>query len=168
MCNIRGHLLISPTSFEFILQASESTFAWLSAMLVCFSCFPFPKYMFFANMFCFYCTWNIIWINPIEGPELRMNEWQGLLLLLTSEWPEASPTFPRGKWCIIMSNQAPRNIQLHVFNADQRRESGGFLRERELCQSDKLSIVVLKNCLAILHRLVLTIYALLKMVSFNF
>ena len=117
---------------------------------------------------CFYCTYNILCMNPIEGPKLRMNEWQGLLLLLTSEWPEASPTFPRGKWCIIMSNQAPRNIQLHVFNADQRRESGGFLRERELCQSDKLSIVVLKNCLAILHRLVLTIYALLKMFSFNF
>lgn len=39
---------------------------------------------------------------------------------------------------------------------------------RELCQSDKLSIVVLKKCLAILHRLVLTIYALLKMFSFNF
>ena len=51
MCNIRGHLLISPTSFEFILQASESTFAWLSAMLVCFSCFPFPKYFFLIMSF---------------------------------------------------------------------------------------------------------------------
>ena len=39
---------------------------------------------------------------------------------------------------------------------------------RDPCQSDKLSIVVLKNCLAILHRLVLTIYALLKMSSLNF
>ena len=38
----------------------------------------------------------------------------------------------------------------------------------EPCQSDKLSIVVLKKCLAILHRLVITIYNLLKMFSFNF
>ena len=53
-----------------------------------------------------------------------------------------------------------------VLNADQIGESGRSLRE--LCQSDKLSIVVLKKCLAILHRLVITIYALLKMFSFNF
>ena len=57
----------------------------------------FPKYVFFANMFCFNCIYKILWMNPIEGPKLRMNEWQGLLLLLTSEWPEAIPTFPRGK-----------------------------------------------------------------------
>ena len=57
-------------------------------------------------------------------------------------------------------------IGMVVFNADQRRESAGSLSE--LCQSDKLSIVVLKNCLAILHRLVITIYALLKMFSFDF
>ena len=56
-----------------------------------------PKYMFVGNILCFRCTFNILRMNPIEGPELRMNEWQGLLLLLTSEWPEASPTFPRGK-----------------------------------------------------------------------
>ena len=82
-----------------------------------------------------------------------------------------------------MSNRAPRYIQrsdlslsmtlsdrawirMVVLNADQIGESGRSLRE--LCQSDKLSIVVLKKCLAILHRLVITIYALLKMFSFNF
>ena len=59
-------------------------------------------------------------------------------------------------------------IRMVVFNADQIGESAGSLRERELCQSDKLSIVVLKKCLAILHRLVLTIYALLKMFTFDF
>ena len=57
-------------------------------------------------------------------------------------------------------------IRMVVFNADQREESGGSLSE--LCQSDKLSIVVLKNCLAILHRLVITIYNILKIFSFNF
>ena len=57
-------------------------------------------------------------------------------------------------------------IRMVVLNADQIGESGRSLRE--LCQSDKLSIVVLKKCLAILHRLVITIYALLKMFSFNF
>ena len=79
---------------------------------------------------------------------------------------EKSRNIQRSDLSLSMTPSDRAWIRMVVLNADQIGESGRSLRE--LCQSDKLSIVVLKNCLAILHRLVITIYALLKMFSFNF
>ena len=79
---------------------------------------------------------------------------------------EKSRNIQRSDLSLSMTPSDRAWIRMVVLNADQIGESGRSLRE--LCQSDKLSIVVLKKCLAILHRLVITIYALLKMFSFNF
>ena len=81
-----------------------------------------------------------------------------------SKW--ATRNIQRSDLSLSMTPSDRAWIRMVVLNADQIGESGRSLRE--LCQSDKLSIVVLKKCLAILHRLVITIYALLKMFSFNF
>ena len=79
---------------------------------------------------------------------------------------EKSRNIQRSDLSLSMTPSDRAWIRMVVLNADQIGESGGSLRE--LCQSDKLSIVVLKNCLAILHRLVITIYTILKNFGFNF